>query len=1316
MTFRVTRRLLVIALISLACLVSSPLPFQPRPALADVGRWTNRGPSNLAVSALVSAPNYTTDHTVFVGTETAGVFVSSNRNQPWIGINTGLQDTHIRSLAISPAYQTDGVLFAGADHGVFKSTDRGNHWSSFSVNLDGPPAINALALPSGYDDTTSNKRTLFVGASSGVFRSSNGGSTWAAAGLAGSDVAALAVSPVFAFDHSLAAAVRGGALFTSSDSGATWTPLTHTCLSGEVTTVAYSPDYANDAALFVGGAGGLAKLDRNGCQLTYHDAVYTLAFSEEYLGTGALYLGGAVGVFASHDRGATWEKMSDGLGSQPVHALLRAQSRPTLLWAGTSAGAWDYTIPDASTVKTLILTNRERLVAFYGAAEADAVIAKLYNLASYTEAPGLVLDLGNTALSPTTATAYAAWVAQPTSANANAVAAAVGGVVQGVLQQYTNTKFLVIVGGDTIVPFYRTPDETSTREGRYRATTPLAPSGAISTTVSTALDDNFTLTDDYYASRQPTYLPQGGVFYAPSLAVGRLVETPADIRTAIDTFLANPNIRTDSTAFVSGADDYLLDSATAMANAMKNAGLDTQTLISNTWGASDERAALLDAPSTLVGLNQHGYHDRLVSPQRTAVTAQDIATSQADMRRALIIALACHAGLNIPDAGGPNTLDLPQVFARKGAAYVGNTGFGWAVGESVGLTEALANAYINQLLSVQSSGQPSPSVTIGEALRDAKRRYYLSTRYFDAYDEKVVNEFTLYGLPMFKFTPPPRPTPAAKSPDAGVSKVYRTHDGPRPDGVTPTDDPALPPGLTVLEMTINGQPMTEVHVRDGVYYKPLGQMAETKRESEADKVLGQMAEIGGGVEAGNALPLLPKTSLDVTSTAGALKGNVTGPLSYRTVNPTNAVTSTAIIPDAQQLNVTPDQDTSGWYPAVPQVAHHLVSGAGQVESRLVFSLGQVTRNSDGTTVERLVDQGKHATVRVYYSWVEDETPPVITDAAAHFDGDAVVVSAAATDPNGEVWRVTSLTTDGRGEWVETLLTPGADGRYTGRIPVATDVKDVTYWVQAVDQAGNTAKDVYRQVHREGSYQIFLPHLAIKTHLAPSATPTPTPVAPTPTATATAPAPTPTATPTATPVAAGRISGRFTLQNAAAPQVAPWLRLNDGADWRIVASTLADGEGRYHFDAPPLAANQTYQVWFANLVSTPGELASWLGPPIPRLDPGGSFDTGSFDLADIALGPPDDVTARGLPVTFSWTLRAGVPTAGAETYSFHLFDITGASTEFVSPDLGQTDHYVLTTLPSGFSANTVYGWDAHVHASNGEGEALGTHKIVFRGAP
>jgi hypothetical protein len=89
-------------------------------------------------------------------------------------------------------------------------------------------------------------------------------------------------------------------------------------------------------------------------------------------------------------------------------------------------------------------------------------------------------------------------------------------------------------------------------------------------------------------------------------------------------------------------------------------------------------------------------------------------------------------------------MDLPQAFLRKGVeSFIGNTGYGWGLKYGSGYNEKLAEMLTNRILS-------QPSVALGRALMDAKRDYYIQDHRYDVFDEKVLFQTTLYGLPMYQ--------------------------------------------------------------------------------------------------------------------------------------------------------------------------------------------------------------------------------------------------------------------------------------------------------------------------------------------------------------------------------------------------------------------------------------------------------------------------------------------------------------------------------------------------------------------------------------
>ena len=89
---------------------------------------------------------------------------------------------------------------------------------------------------------------------------------------------------------------------------------------------------------------------------------------------------------------------------------------------------------------------------------------------------------------------------------------------------------------------------------------------------------------------------------------------------------------------------------------------------------------------------------------------------------------------------GADWLDWAQYFAGTGTGFVGNTGFGLGNTDSVAFSEELMADF---------AGHLDGTLSIGQALDQAKQDYFLSRDAFSSYDEKTLSEAELYGLPMY---------------------------------------------------------------------------------------------------------------------------------------------------------------------------------------------------------------------------------------------------------------------------------------------------------------------------------------------------------------------------------------------------------------------------------------------------------------------------------------------------------------------------------------------------------------------------------------
>ena len=147
-----------------------------------------------------------------------GIWRSNDDGQTWQPSSRGLTDLGITRLAVSPDFARDGTLYALSQRGVFRSTDRGATWTSLADRYapllkDLTVSFSALAVSPNF----AHDNTLLIGHSSGLWRSTDRGETWTSIN-GGPAATRLAYAP----DGSIVFAVDYDGVHRSNDGGLTW--------------------------------------------------------------------------------------------------------------------------------------------------------------------------------------------------------------------------------------------------------------------------------------------------------------------------------------------------------------------------------------------------------------------------------------------------------------------------------------------------------------------------------------------------------------------------------------------------------------------------------------------------------------------------------------------------------------------------------------------------------------------------------------------------------------------------------------------------------------------------------------------------------------------------------------------------------------------------------------------------------------------------------------------------------------------------------------------------------------------------------------
>jgi len=721
----------------------------------------------------------------------------------------------------------------------------------------------------------------------------------------------------------------------------------------------------------------------------------------------------------------------------PTHVAQTAPAFP----AAASSGA-----------TTLFVLNSARFsdtwtpaVAAPTYAELAATVAAINaNPAAFGGGTAAVLDLST---KPDVVNAYIQWDAgRCEPQRANAVVKAVGGAIdQSALANGRPFDNVVLIGADDIIPMARVVDGTTLGNEREYGRTFNTNNELVS-----SLSYGIVLTDDPYADAHPVKIGAGEL-YVPDLAVGRLVEQPAQITKALASYRTSLGLLDASTAAVSGY-DFLSDGATGVKDALAGHGINVNsTLISSSWTKADLDGVLDSSTSKVLSVNAHFDHNEALPADQDAAGVQSDpveATSLTDQGGGrLLFSMGCHAGLSVSDVslGLSNSVDAAlepdwaQQLAGVGDLLVGNTGYGYGDTDTVAASEKLMTYFAQRL---------DGSLTIGDALHLAKQRYSADVALVTPYDEKVLQEVVMYGLPMYRISttappPPARPAPATLSVGPGGQ-------------LTSTFSVALHPGADTNPATADLVPTTTAR---GTFW--------SVKESPANLLENTDRRLTAQYR-----PIEPQYAVEVTPATGAAQAR--GAL-------ITSLTSTDV-PNVDPDNFRPtiDQSADEPEPAVDDAAFPdnlggltTFSDAQGPRQQLILNVGQFLQNQSatGAGTQRLFTSIGGT---VYYAPATntDVTPPTITRTdAVNAPGNPATFHVTASDDAG-IARVVVLSTDQAtpGTWQTTELLSGGDGTWNGIAAHASTGESVIYFVQVLDTNGNVAtssnKAVYYVAHTD----------------------------------------------------------------------------------------------------------------------------------------------------------------------------------------------------------------------------------------------------------
>ncbi len=306
-------------------------------------RWSPSREGLAATHLYAAAFDPFQERTLYASARTLGVHRSTDAGNTWDRINAGLEVPHglaVNALVLAPHPARPGTLFAGTGNGIYRTQDRGAHWSFQRTPT--PGGVRTFAFQ------PLNPDALFA-AGSYIFRSRTGGRTWRELPFPEtsyeSTVRELVIAPLrpqtlFLLDYTQRHGDPRG-LFRSTDGGATW----HLVFDRGPAALAPHPTLPGVLYVATQLSNEIWKSEDDGVtwnlvtEIIAGNPVQLTALLVDRLDPSILYLGTFDdGVLRSTDGGATWAPLGAGMIAEQITCLEADPRNPRHLVACTWGG------------------------------------------------------------------------------------------------------------------------------------------------------------------------------------------------------------------------------------------------------------------------------------------------------------------------------------------------------------------------------------------------------------------------------------------------------------------------------------------------------------------------------------------------------------------------------------------------------------------------------------------------------------------------------------------------------------------------------------------------------------------------------------------------------------------------------------------------------------------------------------------------------------------------------------------------------------------------------------------------------------------
>ena len=213
-------------------------------------------PNSEGITSISVSPNFSSDETIFIGTEGGGLFQSLDGGNSFKAI-TGVSDKSITSVVISHNFKNDSEIFVSTWQGVYRSSDGGDTWKKSSKGLTTSRQANTSRFKAPHfldlqlSQNFNNRGTLFVGGFDGLFKSEDGGESWIELEtLVAGHPKWLAFSPDYKDDSMIGVTTFFGGFYLSKDRGNTWKAHNKGLFSTHLNGIGFSPNISSDHTIF----------------------------------------------------------------------------------------------------------------------------------------------------------------------------------------------------------------------------------------------------------------------------------------------------------------------------------------------------------------------------------------------------------------------------------------------------------------------------------------------------------------------------------------------------------------------------------------------------------------------------------------------------------------------------------------------------------------------------------------------------------------------------------------------------------------------------------------------------------------------------------------------------------------------------------------------------------------------------------------------------------------------------------------------------------------------------------------------------------